>query len=152
AFARTLIERVRQMSTVQDATIAAVLPGGFEGIGLGGIGVPGGSSPSGQRSFSADWDIVEPGYFATLRMPLLAGRDFTLPDRQGPPPVVILGASAARRFWPGEKGVGKCVLHQRGPVERLLEVVGVAGDPKSGSLVENTPGLYVYLPLQQEYL
>jgi predicted permease len=152
AFARTLIERVRQMPAVQDATIAAVLPGGFEGIGLGGIGVPGGSSPNGQRSFWADWNIVEPGYFATLRMPLLAGRDFNIADRQGTPPVVILGASAARRFWPGENAVGKYVLHQRGAVERLLQVVGVAGDPKYGSLVDNTTGLYVYLPLQQEYL
>ncbi len=152
AFARTLIERVRQMPTVQDATIAAVLPGGFEGIGLGAIGVPGGSSPNGQRSFSADWNNVEPGYFATLRMPLLAGRDFNDADRQGTPPVVILGAGAARRFWPGENAVGKYVLHQRGAVERLLQVVGVAGDPKYGSLVDNTTGLFVYLPLQQEYL
>jgi hypothetical protein len=64
---------------------AAVLPGGFEGIGLGAIGVPGGSSPNGQRTFSADWNIVEPGYFATLRMPLLAGRDFNDADRQGTP-------------------------------------------------------------------
>jgi predicted permease len=152
AFARTLIERVRQAPAVQEATIAAVFPGGFEGIGLGGIGVPGGSSPNGQRSFSADWNIVEPGYFTTLRMPLLAGRDFNAADRQGAPPVVILGAGAARRFWPGENAVGKYVLHQRGPVERLLQVVGVVGDPKYGSLVDNTTGLYVYLPLQQEYL
>ena len=152
AFARTLIERVRQMPAVQDATIAAVLPGGFEGIGLGAIGVPGGSSLNGQRSFSADWNIAEPGYFATLRMPLLAGRDFNDADHQGTPSVVILGAGAARRFWPGENAVGKYVLHQRGAVERLLQVVGVAGDPKYGSLVDNTTGLYVYLPLQQEYL
>jgi predicted permease len=152
AFARTLIERVRQAPDVQDATIAAVLPGGFSGIGLGGIGVPGSSSPNGRRSFSADWNIVEPGYFATLRMPLLAGRDFNDADRQGTPPVVILGEGAARRFWPGESAVGKYVSHQRGAVERLLQVVGVVGDPKYGSLVDGATGLYVYLPLQQEYL
>src|SRR5262249_21731372 len=152
AFARTLIERVRRMPTVQGATIAAVLPGGFEGIGLGGIGVPGGSSPNGQRSFSADWNIVEPGYFSTLRMPLLAGRDSNDSDRQRTPPVVTPGAGAARRFGPGENGVGKYVSHQRGAVERLFQVVGGAGDPKYGSLVDNTTGLSVSLPLQQEYL
>jgi predicted permease len=152
AFARTLIERVRQAPDVQDATIAAVLPGGFEGIGLGGIGVPGVLSPNGQHSFSADWNIVELGYFATLRMPLSAGRNFNAADRHGTQPVVILGEGVARRFWPGENAVGKYVSHQRGGVERLLQVVGVVGDPKYGSLVDGSTGRYVYLPLQQEYL
>ena len=43
---------------VQDATIAAVLPGGFERISLSGLGAPGVTSPDGQHLFSADWNIV----------------------------------------------------------------------------------------------
>jgi predicted permease len=107
---------------------------------------------NGQRSFPADWNLIEPGYFTTLRMPLLAGRDFNDSDRQGTTPVIILGEGAARRFWPGENAVGKYVLHQRDGGERLLQVVGVAGDPKYGSLVDSTTGVYAYLPLQQAYL
>src|SRR5262249_47407188 len=73
-FAGDLIERVRRLPDVESATIAAVLPGGFEGIGMGTVAAEGMASPNAQ-GFSADWNIVEPGYFATLRIPLVAGRD-----------------------------------------------------------------------------
>jgi predicted permease len=151
-FARELIERVRKLPSVQDATVAAVLPGGFEGIGLGGLGVPGMSSPDGRRSFSADWNIVEPGYFATLRMPLIAGRDFSDADRKGTQRVAIIGEGASQRFWPGQNAVGKYVVQERAGVSTTLQVIGVARDQKYGSLIDSTTGVYVYLPLQQDYL
>src|SRR5207244_3386382 len=68
SFARELVGRVRRMPNVEAATIAAVLPGGFEGIGLGGLSVPGVSPSDGAPLFSATWNIVEPDYFATLHM------------------------------------------------------------------------------------
>ncbi len=151
-FAHDLVERVRAIPGVQAATIAAVLPGGFERIGLGGLGAPGFTSANGERFASADWNIVEPGYFATIRMPLVAGHDFTAADRKGAPLVTIVGEGVAKRFWPGGDPIGKSIVHARGGVERTLTVVGVARDPKYGSLVDGNSGLYVYLPLQQEYL
>ena len=156
-FARELIDRVRRLPRVGAATLAAVLPGGFEGIARGGLAVPGVSPPSGARLFSADWNIVEPGYFAMLRIPLLAGRDFNAADRNGTQPVAIIGESAARRFWPGQNAIGKYVQQQpfspKAPATqtRTLQVVGVARDPKFGSLIDNTSGLSVYLPMQQQY-
>jgi predicted permease len=158
AYARDLVERVRRIPGVEAATIATVLPGGFEGIGLGGLSVPGAAPPDGEPFFSATWNVIEPGYFATLHMPLVAGRDFSLDDRGGTPSVVILGEGAARKFWPGESAVGKYV-DMRGwappsqtPTSKKLLVVGVARDPKFGSLVDGSSGIYAYLPLQQEHV
>ena len=70
---------------------------------------------------------------------------------------MIIGEGAARRFWPNQEAVGKYVLHTNsfGPnpaAATPLLVVGVAGDPKYGTLLESTTGLYMYRPLQQRYL
>jgi predicted permease len=150
-FARELVARARMLPGVQSATIAAVLPGGFEGIGLGGLAAPD-SLVLGGDSISADWNIVEPGYFSTLRMSLLAGRDFNTDDCRGSQRVAIIGEGAAKRLWPGQDAIGRFVLQERGGTKIPLLVVGIARDPKFGSLVDRTTGTFVYLPLQQGYL
>src|SRR6266496_1686537 len=150
-FWRELVDRVRQLPDVQAATVARVLPGGFEGIGLGGVTVPGVAPPARPVVFGPSWNIVEPGYFATLRIPLIAGRDFSATDLAGAPAVAIVGEGAARRLWPGENAIGKLMSHQVGRNESTLLVVGVARDLKSSSLVDGLAASFVYLPLQQHY-
>jgi predicted permease len=158
AFARELLDRIRRLPNVEAATVAAVFPGGFEGIGLGGLSVAGVAAPDAELLSSAVWNIVEPSYFATLRMPLVAGRDFSPADAGGAPPVVILGEGAALRFWPGQNAVGQYIqLHGYGPdgsltLMKTMQVIGVARDPKFGSLVDGTTGIYAYVPLQQHFL
>jgi predicted permease len=155
-FARDLLDRVRRLPAVQAATIARTLPGGFEGIGLGGVTAPGGALPA-DPLFVPAWNIVEPGYFATLRIPLIAGRDFSAADLAGAPPVTIVGEGVARRFWPGQSAVGQYLAKQvygpdgRPKGMRMLLVVGVARDVKSSSLIDGQAESYVYVPLQQEY-
>src|SRR5207247_3174875 len=128
-FARELIDRVRDLPGVQTATIAAVLPGGFE-VRRESLTVPGVSPPGGQRFFNVDWNIVEPGYFAPLRTPIVAGRGFTLADRDGTQRVAMVSEAAARQFWPGQDAVGKYLLQwtasPHGPTEprRSLLVIG----------------------------
>ena len=107
-FVRDLVDRVRLLPGVQAATVASVLPGGFE-VRRELLSVPGGSSTS-QGFVTVDWNVVEPGYFATLRTAIVAGRDFTADDRDGTPPVAIVSESAARQFWPGENAVGKTLV------------------------------------------
>jgi predicted permease len=149
-FLREIVDRVRALPAVEAATVAAVLPGGFEGIGLGALSVDAGTL------LSPVWNIVEPGYFATLHMSLLAGRDIGPDDRNGAQDVVILGEAAARKFWPGREAVGQFVQQTSyspiGLKRRTLRVIGVARDPKFGSLVDGTTGIYAYVPLQQQYL
>jgi predicted permease len=153
AFWRTVIERVRQAPTVESASLARVPPGGFEGIGLGGVG-PGGQ-PGPTEMFSPAWNIVDTRYFATLRIPIVAGRDFAPTDTAGAPPVVIVSETLARRFWPGQPAIGKPLRLEvfnggRPRAEpRVSTVVGVAGNIRSSSLIDGLAEPYVYLPLAQ---
>ncbi len=153
AFWRTVIDRVRQTPAVERASLARVPPGGFEGIGLGGVAP--GDQPGTTDMFSPAWNIVDTGYFATLRIPIVAGRDFAPSDTNGAQPVVIVSETLARRFWPGQPAIGKplrlAVFNARDQhaETRVSTVVGVAGDIRSSSLIDGLAEPYVYLPLAQ---
>jgi hypothetical protein len=141
------------MPGVDAASLARVPPGGFEGIGLGGVAAGDRSTPD--VMFSPAWNIVDTGYFAALRIPLVAGRDFEPGDAIGAPPVVILSETIARRFWPGQSAVGKTVRlalynsRTRRSEQHVSVVIGVAGDIRSSSLIDGLAEPYVYLPLAQ---
>jgi hypothetical protein len=92
--------------------------------------------------------IVDPGYFGTLRMRLLAGRNFTASDRDGAPAVVIINRKMADTFWPGADPIGKAVA--AGAPPRRLTVVGVAADARYDS-IDEAPRSFLYLPLAQNY-
>ncbi len=153
AFWRRLLEQVRQLPTVEAASLARVPPGGFEGIGLGAIAAA--DAPAGSDVLSPGWNIIDGSYFAALRIPVVAGRDFTDRDQAGSPPVVIVSQAIAQRLWPGQNAVGKPVVlsifnARTARIERRpAEVVGVAGDIRSSSLVDGLAEPYVYLPRAQ---
>ena len=69
---------------------------------------------------------IAPGYFATLRIRLLRGRDFTRSDTASAPPVAIVNETMARRYWPDGNAVGAKIRRR----ESVMEVVGVARDAK----------------------
>jgi predicted permease len=92
-------------------------------------------------------DSVDPAFFRTVGMPLLAGRAFTEADRDGAPIVAVVNRTLADRFWPHQDPVGKRFHYHSGPP---IEVVGVARDAKYTSVSEE-PQPYVYLPLAQRY-
>jgi predicted permease len=156
-FVRELVDRVRLLPGVQTATTASTLPGGFE-VRREALSVPGGSSSRSQGFVTVEWNVVEPGYFATLRTPIVAGRDFTADDRDGMPPVAIVSESAARQFWPGQRAVGKYLLQPtwgpQGPTNpmRTLLVVGIARDIQSSTVIDGLARAWVYVPFQQHYL
>jgi len=155
-FIRELIDRVRALPGVQSASMAAGVPGGFE-VRREALAVPGLQTSDG-RFVGVDWNVVEPGYFATLRTPVRVGRDFSPSDRAGTQLVAIVSESAAQQFWPGENAVGRVLLQPTrgphgptGPMQPML-VVGVAGDIQSSSLVDGFARAAVYVPLQQQYV
>ena len=85
--------------------------------------------------------IVSRGYFATMGIPLLAGRTFSEADRPTSPPVVLLNETAARAFFGGD-AVGRRVRAQSVP-DSWKEVIGVVADTKVASLDEQpTPMMY----------
>ena len=155
-FARELAGRVRDLPGVQSAALAALIPLGGNGMGLGGLSVPGMTPPKGDRFLDADWNVVTPGYFAAMKMTLASGRDFTDADRQIAPSVVIVNETAARQWWPGRSALGKTLLqHDDGPraadKPRTLTVVAVARDTKYRMLGE-APRAFVYVPVAQQYV
>jgi predicted permease len=100
------------------------------------------------RAIDASQNIVTPGFFRTLGLPLLAGRNFSTSDRAGAPAVAIVNETLARRAWPGETALGKRLV--LGVSRRPIEVVGVVRDAKYRTLGEGqTPFLYV--PAAQRY-
>jgi predicted permease len=154
-FARELLARLRALPGVEKATLADRAPGPG-GMSLGGLTVPGVSPPTGQQYFFANWTLIESGYFETLRIPMIAGRDFSDSDREGSAAVAIVGESAARRLWPGRDAVGQTVFvhapHPGGAATSLpLTVVGVVGDLVYPGFRGVVP-LYLYVPLQQRYM
>jgi predicted permease len=153
AFWRTVIDRVRKTPAVERASLARVPPGGFEGIGLGGVAP--GDQPAWTEMVSPAWNIVDTDYFATLHVPVVAGRDFAATDTAGAPLVVVVSETLARRFWPRQQAIGKPlrleVFNARaGRVEpHVGTIIGVAGDIRSSSLIDGLAEPYVYLPLAQ---
>ncbi len=147
-----VIERVRALPAIEMASLSRVPPGGLEGIGMGGIAA--GDRPDAPE-FSPGWNIVDTGYFATLRIPIVQGRDFTPDDRAGAPAVVIVSQAIGRRLWSGQNAIGKPLVltifnaTTRRMEHRLATVVGMVGDIKSSSLVDGLAEPYVYLPFAQ---
>jgi predicted permease len=93
--------------------------------------------------------VVWPGYFHTMRIPLLRGRDFTLFDTKTTPRVAIVNEAAAAYFWPGQSPIGK-VLHFYGdPLG--AQVIGIARNANYQAIGEE-PQALIYLSLLQYYL
>jgi predicted permease len=92
--------------------------------------------------------VVGPGYFTTLRIPIVAGRDFSRFDQKSAPRVAIVNQAAAEHFWPGRNAVGQ-VIEFAG--ENLpVEVVGVVRNANYLALGE-APQPLIYLSLIQYY-
>jgi ABC-type antimicrobial peptide transport system permease subunit len=96
---------------------------------------------------SVDVTTVSSGYFETMDIALLRGRDFADQDDGSAPQVVIVNEAAARRFWPGENAVGKR-LRLGGPDRPLREIIAIARDTKVRTLGED-PRPYLYRPQLQ---
>ncbi len=96
--------------------------------------------------------VVTEGFFETLRIPLVTGRDFAAADRDGGPLVAIVNQELARRMWPGQPAVGQRIVWPpwSGPQRAPLEIIGVVADSKMGSLIEAVPPT-LYVPLGQNY-
>lgn len=83
---------------------------------------------------------VGPGYFATLGIPLVAGREFDARDRQGSPPVAIVSEAFTRAYFPGESALGQRI--RQSDRDPYSEIVGITKDSKYGSVAEAPTPLF----------
>ena len=93
---------------------------------------------------------VSPGYFTTVGIPLLSGRDFKRSDAAGAPGTAIVSEAFARKYWPNESALGKHI-EQVGIHNQTFEVVGVVGNTANRDLRREPPAV-AYFPLDQSYL
>jgi putative ABC transport system permease protein len=96
---------------------------------------------------AADYRTASPDYFAVMGIPVLQGRAFTDSDREGRPPVAVVSAYAAQRFWPDREALGEhFLINDPGPE---YTIVGVVGDVRAASL-EAPPRPTLYVPYLQD--
>jgi putative ABC transport system permease protein len=84
-----------------------------------------------------------PGYFETMAIPVLKGRDIMPGDREDAPVVALVNETMARRYWPGSDPVGRRVRWAREEEPRWMTIVGIVGDVRHFGLGEpEEPALY----------
>jgi putative ABC transport system permease protein len=142
-----LLEQVGRLPGVEKAALALVAPLSriTQETRLGSLRLFG--QPRAAAA-AMEYDIVSPGFFETLRVPFASGRDFSLRDRRGSPPVVIVDETAARSLWPGLRDpAGERVILGTGEV---CEVIGVVRRIQFTELPAD-PQPRFYRPLAQQY-
>jgi putative ABC transport system permease protein len=95
-------------------------------------------------------NVVSPGFFDVLRLPIVRGRGFLASDNEGGEPVVVVSQRLADDLWPGESALGETLsLPAQGTRPRpAMRVVGVAGDVQFASVFDAPPAV-AYLPAAQ---
>lgn len=144
-FAERLMSRVESLPGMEAAASARVVPLTMETEG-GHVWLP--EEHGDDRAISASWNIVTPGYFRTIAVPLLRGRIFGASDRVGAPAVAVINETLARRAWPTRDAIGQLLV--AGSARRPLQVIGVVRDAKYRTIGEgSTP--FIYVPAAQRY-
>jgi predicted permease len=144
ALFRGLQEKLSGIPGVKSAARAQLIPLGGWGWGTG-VKVPGSHNPSDDR-VSCGENSVGPGYFATLGIPLLVGREFGAPDTAHSPRVAILSETLARALFANANPIGRHVMI--GADDADTEVVGVVKDSRYSDVREKPPQ-FVYVPFEQ---
>jgi putative ABC transport system permease protein len=132
-----VLEGVRALPGVQNAGLTGGLPLTSKGGLREEVTPEGGASGFNQVSASVIYRVITPGFFETMKIPLIRGRLFDSSDREETPPVVVINQKAAQDFWPGQYPIGKRLKFGRpGSNSPWLQVVGVTGNVKQVGLNE----------------
>ncbi|HMJ62485.1 MAG TPA: ABC transporter permease, partial [Bryobacteraceae bacterium] len=107
-----------------------------------------GSMPAVHENSHAHRNIVSPGFFRTLGIHLLAGRDFTERDREGAPKAAIVNETFARQFFGSRTALGKTLGYAAGQSSGPVAIVGIAADSKYNDPREQRIPM-VFLPYRQ---
>jgi len=147
---RRVLEEAAALPGVQSATLAHVVP-------LAGWSRNTRVATSERQGTAIDssYNLVAPGYFETLGIPILQGRALDRRDRREAPPAVVVSRALAAKLWRGVNPVGRLLAIPEPPPRPgepggLFEVVGVAGDVRGASVVE-PPGPVVYFSIEQRF-
>ena len=157
AFYREAMRRIRELPSVDQVALGSLAPWrdagtfgpGFQFTVDGRVRAPGEEDPRGR------FRTVSSGFFASLGLPLIAGRDFNDLDRRDSEPVVIVSQSLASRMFPKGDAVNRHIMWTD-PVMKFIDVstqgrriVGVVADMDDENVIPG-PAMTVYQPFGQE--
>jgi putative ABC transport system permease protein len=157
AFYRETIRRISELPAVDKVSIGTIVPwrdaGSFgPGFQFTAEGYVKGTGEDDQR---AQLRAISPGFFASLGVPIIAGRDFNDSDRKDSEQVVIISQSVAQRMFPNQDAVNRHLMWTD-PVMKFVgissdprRIVGVAADVDDEHVVPG-PLLSVYHPFEQQ--
>jgi len=144
-FQDDLMQRVRALPGVEGAAYARVVPLGYQSFSSTPIAIDSYEPPPNEQP-TVEYNEVSPGYFATLDIALLSGREFTRADDENAPRVAIVNQTMVARYWRGQNPIGQR-LQVKG---NWVQVVGVVKDSKYESMDEiGRP--FFYVPLRQYF-
>jgi putative ABC transport system permease protein len=156
-FYKEVIRRISQLPGVEQVAVGTLVPwreaGGFgPGFQFTGEGY---AKANGEEDPRARFRTVSSGFFASLGVPIIAGRDFSEADRSDAEKVVIVSQSLAKRMFPTLDAVNQRLMWTD-PVMQFIDVstkprriVGVAADVDDENVVPG-PALTIYHPFEQE--
>ncbi len=136
SFYRDLLREARALPGVNEASLISTLPLGGR-VQKRSTEVEG-YLPDAQKVTPLFWmNAVSPGYFYSMRIPILSGRDFNEADTTGNPRSVIVSADTARRYFPNQDAIGKHI--RLVGEESWSTIIGVANDVRAYDLTRNIP-------------
>jgi putative ABC transport system permease protein len=156
-FYKEALRRIEELPGVERAAVGTIVP--WRDAGAFGPGfqfsVEGYAKANGEEDPRARFRTVSPGFFASLGVPIISGRDFTDADRRSAEPVVIVSQSVAQRMFPTQDALNRRLMWTD-PVMKFINVstgprriVGIAADVDDENVVPG-PALSVYHPFEQE--
>ncbi len=147
-FLDEVLRRVSALPGVQSAAIAGNLPLTYNGDSMF-VGVEGIPDPPTDQQVDVIYRAVGPGYFSTMGIPLVRGRDFNDRDTADTTLGVVVSEKMAQHFWPGQDPVGKRL--KPGPTTSdspWREVIGVVKDVRQNDFIA-APKLQMYMSYRQ---
>jgi len=137
-FYQALVDALQSIPGIRAAGVSSGIPFGVGNYTQTPMLTTGNSVLPPESAVPIDWRTVSPGFFRTIGIPLVRGRDFTAAD--GAVPVTIVSQATARKFWGDDDPLGR-TLHRNGDTVGVT-VVGVVGDVHTTALNQDSPALY----------
>lgn len=148
-FYQNAVERVAGLPGIEAAALTDNVPLGAS-ISTENV-APEGREPERYSDWpEIDSATISPGYFLSMGVSLIQGRDFDWRDGKGSPEVAIVNETAARRLWPGENPLGRRLATGTGTSRKYSEVIAVVRDTKVRTLGED-PRPQIFWPFTQNY-
>jgi putative ABC transport system permease protein len=148
AFFDEVMRRVRELPGVQSAAVASNLPLTYNGDSMS-ISLEGVPDPPPDQQPDVIFRAIGPGYFETMGIPIVRGRDFSDQDNGDSKDVVIISEKTAQQFWPGQDPIGKRLKPGLSTSSSpWREVIGIVKDVRQNDFVA-TPKRQMYFTYRQ---